>query len=168
MERWRHQTFNYLVKSRAKDAAGRYHGRYGGQEFTVWRPESSWSAECPAIAVAIDCYPTRADAVRRICDAINEAAAVIPELDQLLERWAAAVGVVVDQLGDRPQDVKARTALINLRHTLSWLDGSVRTQAVRFERDLAKLQGPRRGERRPRAARAPGRGARGAGRGYLP
>jgi hypothetical protein len=123
-----------------RDDDGRYHGVYDGQEFIVWRGERSWSAECPAIAVTRNSYPTRAGATRSICDAIDEAAVVVPELDQLLERWTAAVKAVVARLGDRPQGVRAYVALDNLRHALSWLDGSVRMQAVRFERDLARLE----------------------------
>jgi hypothetical protein len=123
-----------------RDAEGRYHGTYAGQELIVWRGERSWSAECPTIAVARNSCPTRAYAVREIRDAIDEAAVVIPELDRLLERWTAAVKAVVARLGDQPQGVRAHVALADLRHALSWLDGSVRMQAVRFERDLAKLE----------------------------
>jgi hypothetical protein len=123
-----------------RDDDGRYHGTYDDQPFVVWRQENSWAAECSTIAVTLSSYPTRAYATRAICDAIDEAAVVIPELDQLLERWTSAVKAVVARLGDQPQGVRAHVALANLHHALSWLDGSVRMQAVRFERDLAKLR----------------------------
>jgi hypothetical protein len=60
-------------------SVGKYHGTYGGQDFTTWQIKwsedfhnrSGWVAECPAIGVRVDGYTlkrsTRDPAVRHIC-----------------------------------------------------------------------------------------------------
>jgi hypothetical protein len=140
-----------MLAKLTRDAAGKYHGAYGGQEFTVEGgprrlPQPGWlGRRMSGVGVWVNTertlkQATRADAVRSICNEIDMAAVQIPELDRLLERWTAEVKAVVDRLDDRPQDVRPHAALFNLRRDLSWLDGSVRMKAVQFEKDLAKLE----------------------------
>jgi hypothetical protein len=132
-----------------KGADGKYHGAYRGEEFRVWREDQPDHYRTRARAIWIargrelearsqGSSPTRDDAVRQFCEAVDMAAVSIPEIDQLLARWAADIKAIVPQLRER--DAQAMIKLHNLRSVMRWMDNSARSHAVEFETGLAELK----------------------------
>jgi hypothetical protein len=83
---------------------------------------------------------TRKAAVERICDAIDEASLVIPELDQLLARLAGKVEAIKSRVhGRAAADPDILVRMQSLAWDLQHLGGSLRTRVWRFEKGLAAV-----------------------------
>jgi hypothetical protein len=95
--------------------------------------------------------------LREVCDALDEAAVVVPELDQLLARWTAEIRAI-ERLERKLDDLEGAALLVRLRSGLRWLDSVVRGSAVQFERDLAALKAYRSQEKIEREVRRIGDG----------
>jgi hypothetical protein len=138
------------VPSLKKGADGRYHGTYHNREFAVWKtqrqdrygkPFTAWVAcqSAPASTDQSDDYNlTRSGAVCRICQEIDRDLVQLPEIDQLLERWAEEIRTIALALPAR--DLQAHATLERLSYLLADLDNRVRLDAVRFEQQLVKLK----------------------------
>jgi hypothetical protein len=57
--------------------------------------------------------------LREVCNALDEAAVVIPELDQLLARWTAEIRAIEPLEGKL--DIESASLLLSLRGGLRWL-----------------------------------------------